>query len=513
MTSNLPLVDRPESAEPAVLPPVAIQLLGVRKAYKVYNRGFGFLREVLTGKPCHQEKPVLHNISLEIRRGEVVGIIGRNGAGKSTLLKLIAGTLAPTAGKLTVSGRVSAILELGTGFNPAYSGRDNVVMAGLMRGMSEADIRRKFDAIVAFSGLEEVIHEPFQTYSSGMQARLAFAAAVSAEADVIIIDEALAAGDVRFAARSLRRIREICESGVTALFVSHTTYQVMQLCTRALWIDGGRVRMDGPPIEVVRAYEYEMHKEIASDQAQASEVVKRADAEGPFRTTQSPLVPDHADSKFTSSIPGQQSALLSIDQNENRNWDGLSDEPAAIAITSTVPQLPEVAFRVLDLSFLNESGMAATAFKVGERLRIRIIYERIATRVCGLTKLFLTFYRAGESEVVMHLANQGVPIHGDSSTADPAMAARELLGRFDITIDPIQLKPDDYTVCVSVAEEMAGPRSAAESRMHQQPVRILANGFPEPSVFYPLVDWVNGPIDDPPGGSDLFGSLARYTDT
>jgi ABC-type polysaccharide/polyol phosphate transport system ATPase subunit len=511
VTSHLPSADRPQDSEATVLPPVAIELQGVRKAYKVYDRGFGFLREVLTGKPCHQEKPVLHDVSLEIRRGEVVGIIGRNGAGKSTLLKLIAGTLAPTAGKLAVSGRVSAILELGTGFNPAYSGRDNVIMAGLMRGMSEADIRRKFDAIVAFSGLEEVIDEPFQTYSSGMQARLAFAAAVSAEADVIIIDEALAAGDVRFAARSLRRIREICESGVTALFVSHTTYQVMQLCTRAIWIDGGRVRMDGPPIDVVRAYEYQMHKEIASDQEQASEVAKRADAEESFRVTQRPLVPASADSTSASSPPGQEAELLSISENANGGWNGLSVEPAPTAIAHAEHVVPQVAFRVLDLSFLNETGMAATAFRVGDRLRIRVIYERFARRVCGVTRLAITFCRAGESEPIMHLATQSSPIDGEPGEADLAAMAGTLLGRFEVTIDPIQLKPDEYTVCAAVAEETGKSSPVAGSRQNRRPLRILANGFPEPSVFYPLVHWANGPIDEPQENSELFGSVAGFS--
>lgn len=246
----------------------AIHLSDISKAYKVYDKPLSFMRELLTGKAAHSEKRVLQDISLDIKCGEVVGIIGRNGAGKSTLLKIIAGTLAATTGKVEVRGRVSAILELGTGFNPAYSGRDNVILSALMRGMSEGDVRRKFDGIVAFAGLEDVIDEPFHTYSSGMQARLAFAAAVSVEADVIIIDEALAAGDIRFTARSIRRVREICHSGVTALFVSHNTYHVMQMCTRAIWIDEGRVRMDGDPIEVVRTYEYEMHDAIARDQGE-----------------------------------------------------------------------------------------------------------------------------------------------------------------------------------------------------------------------------------------------------
>ncbi len=283
---NAPTQERLLATPQAEAAPVAISVREVRKAYRTYDQPLSFLAEVLTGKKKHAEKEVLRDISFEIGRGEVVGIVGRNGAGKSTLLKMIAGTLVPTAGRIDVNGRVSAILELGTGFNHAYSGRDNVIMSGLMRGMSEADVRRKFDAVVAFAGLEDVIDQPFHTYSSGMQARLAFAAAVSVDADVIIIDEALAAGDVRFTARSLGRIREICKSGVTALFVSHQTYHVMQLCTRAIWLDDGRIRMDGPALEVCRAYEYEMHEAVARDEGRLTVVRPLAASEKPAGAVQ-----------------------------------------------------------------------------------------------------------------------------------------------------------------------------------------------------------------------------------
>jgi len=247
-------------------PTVAVRLQNVCKAYKMYDRPLDLMKEALTGRPHHRDRPVLSDISMSVAPGEIVGIIGRNGAGKSTLLKIIAGTLTATSGEVKIAGRVSAILELGTGFNPNYSGRDNVILSALMRGMPEPAIRKKFDDVVAFAGLEDVIDEPFHTYSSGMQARLAFAAATAVEADVLIIDEALAVGDARFAARSFRRIQEICKTGVTALFVSHQTYHVMQLCSRAIWIDDGRVRMDGEPIGVVRAYEYDVHEAVARDQ-------------------------------------------------------------------------------------------------------------------------------------------------------------------------------------------------------------------------------------------------------
>jgi ABC-type polysaccharide/polyol phosphate transport system ATPase subunit len=517
-------VRRNEITEPRVAAPataLAIRLEHVRKAYKIYDKSFSFLREVLTGRPCHREKPVLENISLDIRRGEVVGIIGRNGAGKSTLLKLIAGTLAPTDGKITVDGRVSAILELGTGFNPAYSGRDNVIMSALMRGMSEAEVRRKFDAIVAFSGLEDVIDQPFQTYSSGMQARLAFAAAVSVEADVIIIDEALAAGDIRFAARSLRRIREICESGVTALFVSHTTYQVMQLCTRAIWIDNGRIRMDGEPIGVVRAYEYEMQEQIAQDQGRRS-------------PTPAP-VPDNRDEKYSVELPmalpvAEGSAVgtrlteapssgtepRTNGRNASRrkavpkvalemdsvlaedDWEESPPGPRATAGDGAGERSPATeTYRVLDITFLDRAGQSKRAFRFGDQLRMRVVYQYVVSQPppppC---RLAITFYRAGDFEPVMYFNSNDLPSGRDVHKVPDTAFRPSGRGVFDAVVDPIQLRADDYYVSVAIASDP--PRTGKRYELPQSQTRltILPNGFDEPCVFYPIVTWRNGPATE-----------------
>jgi ABC-type polysaccharide/polyol phosphate transport system ATPase subunit len=515
-------VRRNEITEPRVAVPaaaLAIRLEHVRKAYKIYDKSFSFLREVLTGRPCHREKPVLENISLDIRRGEVVGIIGRNGAGKSTLLKLIAGTLAPTDGKITVDGRVSAILELGTGFNPAYSGRDNVIMSALMRGMSEAEVRRKFDAIVAFSGLEEFIDEPFQTYSSGMQARLAFAAAVSVEADVIIIDEALAAGDIRFAARSLRRIREICESGVTALFVSHTTYQVMQLCTRAIWIDNGRIRMDGGPIEVVRAYEYEMQEQIAQDQGRRSPAAARGADNNPVEssvelTTASPAsegsvaararlveTPSLLCTEIRADGPtrSHHRVVPTVLANRARtdNCEESAPEASAPAENGAGERSPSTEnYRVLDIAFLDHTGLSKRVFRFGDRLRMRVVYE------CALSKpppcpcsLAVTFHRAGDFEPVMYFNTNDLPSErGARHVPDPALQHFSCRGVFDAVVDPIQLRADEYYVSVAIASNQPGACNICESPQSQTRLTILANGFDEPCVFYPIVTWRNGPL-------------------
>ncbi|MDW8356241.1 MAG: ABC transporter ATP-binding protein, partial [Bryobacterales bacterium] len=206
------------------------------------------------GRHYGREFWALRNVSFEVRRGETVGIIGRNGSGKSTLLQIIAGTLAPTEGEVQVKGRVAALLELGSGFNPEFTGRENVYLNGTILGLSREEIDARFDDIVAFADIGGFIDQPVKFYSSGMMLRLAFAVSTTIDPDVLIIDEALAVGDVFFRQKCYRRLEDLRQRGVAILFVSHAMLDVKQLCDRAVLLDQGRTIFKGRAGEAVERY-------------------------------------------------------------------------------------------------------------------------------------------------------------------------------------------------------------------------------------------------------------------
>src|SRR5207245_2015471 len=200
----------------------------------------------------------LKEVSLEVKEGEVLGLIGRNGAGKTTLLKILSRITRPTEGWAEIHGRVGSLLEVGTGFHPELTGRENTFLSGAILGMSRSEIARKFDEIVAFAELEKFIDTPVKHYSSGMYVRLAFAVAAHLEPEILLVDEVLAVGDINFQKKCLGKMGDVARAGRTVVLVSHQMNQMRRLCHRVVWIDGGSVRQDGPTHEVVSAYESAM---------------------------------------------------------------------------------------------------------------------------------------------------------------------------------------------------------------------------------------------------------------
>lgn len=254
--------------------PTAIDVAGVGKCYRIYARPQDRLKQALlsrwsslTGsdeKRLFREHWALRDVTFRVPKGGTVGIIGRNGSGKSTLLQTICGTLSPTQGRVEVEGRIAALLELGTGFNPEFTGRENIFLNAAILGLSQEQIRERFDRIVAFAEIGEFIDQPVKTYSSGMYVRLAFAVIAHVDADILVIDEALAVGDFVFAQKCMRFLRGFMNHG-TVLFVSHDVNSVLNLCDTAIWMHEGAVRMVGPAKSVVDAYSRECMQRLAGD--------------------------------------------------------------------------------------------------------------------------------------------------------------------------------------------------------------------------------------------------------
>lgn len=246
-------------------PDPVIQARGLGKAYKIYKRPIDRLKQMLWRGRRHfyEEFWALRGVDFDVYRGETVGIVGRNGAGKSTLLQLVCGTVAPSQGDLAVNGRVAALLELGSGFNPEFTGRENVFINAAVLGVPQSEIKRRFADIEAFADIGEFIDQPVRTYSSGMHARLAFSVAIHTDPEILIVDEILAVGDAAFQRKCIERFYQIRDAGCTILFVSHDPYLVKTICQRALYLANGRHVAYGPASEVVDRYVVDLEQSAA----------------------------------------------------------------------------------------------------------------------------------------------------------------------------------------------------------------------------------------------------------
>lgn len=323
-----------------------VEAKNVSKKFKIYlDRGYNLRDHALTRhRGRYEDRVVLQNISFSVRRGEALGIIGENGSGKSTMLKLLTGIMYPDSGAVVMDGRVSALIELGAGFHPDMTGRENIYTNAAIFGLSRKEIDARLDDIIAFSELGAYIDNPVRTYSSGMYMRLAFSVAINVDADILLVDEILAVGDAAFQAKCFNRMREIKASGVTIVLVSHSLGQVEQLCDRCIWINHGHIEAEGNPRDVTRSYmEYAYSKQEPLIGAAQTEEAAAAPEE------ESPPSPAETDAESNDA----ETAALREEKNRWGNGD--------ITITSA--------------EMRNEAGESAAVFKVGSPIEIRVKYK------------------------------------------------------------------------------------------------------------------------------------------
>ena len=334
---------------------LAIRVNDVSKCFTLYERPGDRLRQFLLPRAdralrreprrFYREFWALHGLSLTVHKGETVGIVGRNGSGKSTLLQLIAGTLTPTAGQIDVVGRVAALLELGSGFDLDFSGRDNVYLNGAVLGLTRDEIHGRFEQIERFAELGEFIDQPVRTYSSGMVVRLAFAVAISIEPDILVIDEALAVGDEAFQRKCYARINELKERGTTILFVSHSPSSITELCDRAVLIDAGERVLTGHPKVVVQYYQKLLYA-LPENKGKVRDEIRELDRTGTAAT----FLPEPAD--------GQDAPVARKTRLASERFD------AGMQPSSTV-ELPSRGARIVDPHLENMQGERVNVLEAG----------------------------------------------------------------------------------------------------------------------------------------------------
>lgn len=350
--------------------PHAISCIDICKCYQVYVKPEDRLKQSLlprvqrvAGQPVrryYNEFWALRGVGFHVARGETVGIIGRNGSGKSTLLQVVCGTLAPTAGVVEVNGRIAALLELGSGFNPEFTGRENVFLNGVVLGLTREQIKERFDDIALFADIGDFIDQPVKTYSSGMGVRLAFAVIAHVDADILVIDEALAVGDAVFTQKCMRFLRTFKRTG-TVLFVSHDASSILSLCDRAIWIDGGVLRMQGSAQEVSNAYMEYTAQEVYGDTLKLR-AIKESRGES---------IEDLEPSAAAESEVDNGTAVHIFDNiAQSDGWE--SDQA-----------------RIVSVTIEDSQGNALGVFRGGERVTVRIRARCVAPLISPILGFFV----------------------------------------------------------------------------------------------------------------------------
>lgn len=397
----------------------------VGKAYKRYPNKWARMLEWVTGRPRHEKTWVLRDIDFTVNPGEAVGIVGVNGAGKSTLLKIITGTTQPTTGSVHMEGRVAALLELGMGFHPDFTGRQNVFMAGQLLGLGSEEIAACMPAIEAFAEIGDYIDRPVRTYSSGMQMRLAFSVATAVRPEVLIVDEALSVGDAYFQHKSFNKIREFREQGTTLLIVSHDRGAIQSLCDRAILLERGFVIKDGPPEEVMDFY-----NALIAERENATVEVKRLSdgraqtSSGTGEAVVSDIWLEDASGARIDFVDVGQAVTLCVDVAVN------SDIPRLVFGYGIKDRLGQVMYGTnTDLKKLELYEV-----KRGKMLRYAIKFPMnlgpgsysIQTALCSTDTHLVNNYEWRDLALVFNVVNLNKPHFAGCSWIDPVLEIKEI---------------------------------------------------------------------------------------
>ena len=339
---------------------VVIEVKDVTKSFKIYTDKGKMLKEriLFRNRNRFEMRNVLKGISFEVKRGESIGLIGSNGCGKSTTLKLLSKIIYPNSGSIQIAGRVSSLIELGAGFHPDMSGRENIFINAAIFGLSRKETEKRLNSIIEFSELEEFIDNPVRTYSSGMYMRLAFSVAISVDADILLIDEILAVGDTNFQAKCFNKLREIKASGVTIIMVSHDSNMIERFCDRAIWLNEGKIVEQGKTTQVVDAYMSHMG-EVRLEELQKEERRQQEAAESEKET----------DEDVTTA---EEETLQETNQTEKADTD-VKDETESIDFSANRFGLKYI--QITKAAIINEKGNETTVLKNGEDITIHIFYK------------------------------------------------------------------------------------------------------------------------------------------
>lgn len=364
---------------------IAIRVQNLSKCYQIYGTPRDRLKQFVIPKLCRAFPPLrkafpthhsllptfykefwaLKGVSFEIKRGETVGIIGRNGSGKSTLLQLICGTLSPTGGSVETNGRIAALLELGSGFNPEFTGRENVYLNGALLGLSKDEVDKRFEAIATFADIGDFIEQPVKTYSSGMFVRLAFAIQANVDPEILIVDEALAVGDAYFVHRCMLRFNELQKSGTTILFVSHDANSVRNLCSRAIWLVEGGIRDEGNSSKVVDAYLAHLFgRQVVTNKPVADKIAIEMNQEITSNLQMETSIPN-----IDRRLGDQKCEIIGVglyDESMNRISSSLNDNAVILRLTIRNHSLDSETALAVGYIFRNAKGqeIASTNSKI-----------------------------------------------------------------------------------------------------------------------------------------------------